>query len=144
MDEDVGGGKLRFELVMVGDDQLQAEAAGGLGLGHAGDAAVDRDHDRRAPGGDLGQGLGVEAVALFEPVRHVDFDGAAGQLQGLLEDGGAGDAVDVVVAVDADLAPAAGGVEQAVGGLAHAGQQVGRVQADERGVEEAAGVLGPA
>src|SRR3712207_7594009 len=51
------------------------------------------------------QGVGVEAVALLQAVRHVELDGGAEQLEGLHEDGRAGRAVHVVVAVDAD-APA--------------------------------------
>ena len=61
---------------MIGDDQLDAEVAGQrLRLGDAGDAAIDGDHELHALL-ELGvpASSAVEAVAFFEPMRHMKFD----------------------------------------------------------------------
>ena len=132
-------GQLLLHLVMIGDDQLQAEPARFLGLGQAGDAAIDRNHQRGARLGDLPQGLGVEAVTFLQAIGHVEIDTRPQQAQRLPEDGRARDAIGVVVAVDADAAAGAGGGVQALGGLGGAGQQLRRVQARQRRLKEAAG-----
>ena len=137
-----------LELVVVGDDQFQAEPAGLVGLGKAGDAAVHRDH-QLCPGlGDLPQRLRVQAVAFLQAVGHVEIDGLRShEVQALPEDRGAGDAVGVVVAVDADCPALAHGGEEPVGRGRHAGEETRREQAGERRIEEAArpvGVVEPA
>ena len=71
MDDRRGLGQHGPGLVMIGDDQLQAELARQGGLLDAGDAAIDRDQQVRlavAPGAD---GVGVQPVALLDAVRHV-------------------------------------------------------------------------
>ena len=110
---------------MVGDDQVQAELPRQRGLLDAGDAAIDGDHQsppcRRASDAD---GLGVQPVAFVDAVRNVIADLGAEHLQAEPEDGRAGHAVDVVIAVDDD--PLSGGdrLVDPPGGLAAAGQEL--------------------
>src|SRR5438046_5597635 len=85
MHEHVGGRKLALRLVMVRDDQLQAEPARLLGLGNAADAAIDRDDHLNAVVRELLQRFAVEAIALFEPVRYVVLDARAQQLKEIEE-----------------------------------------------------------
>ena len=66
---------------MIGDDQRQAEFAGGLGFGDAGDSAVDRDDHVAACGGDRSQRVVVEAVAFVDAVGDVRVGLRAEQLE---------------------------------------------------------------
>ena len=92
-----------LRLVMIGDDQLHAEPGRLVRFVEAGDAAIDGDDDVGAVLGELLQRLVVEAVAVVEAVRHVELDLGIEQVQAGQQDRGRGDAVHVVVAVDADL-----------------------------------------
>ena len=76
VDDHVGLGQLGADRVVVGDDQLDAQLARQPGLGDGRDPAVDRDDQlgRRAPSASLPQRLGVDAVALLDPVRDVIVD----------------------------------------------------------------------
>ncbi len=89
-------------VMVVGDDQVDAELLRELRLGDRGDAAVHGDHDLRAVGRELAQRGRVEAVALLVAVRDVRADRNAKVPERAHEDGRAGDAVDVVVPVDDD------------------------------------------
>ncbi len=131
-----------LELVVVGDDQFQPEALRLLRLFQAGDAAIDGDDQRGAVRRDLPQRIAVESVTLFEPVRHVQVRRGAEQAEDVEEDGGAGHAVHVVIAVDAQAAAGTDGGEDAVGCLGHARQQFRRMQSGQGSVEEAAGLGG--
>ena len=108
MDKGVRLGQLAVALrvVVIGDDQINAELSCDLGFFDRRDAAVDADDDVGALGRERFDGLGVEAVALFESVGDVGPDvgvRAADGHEGVVEDRRGGDAVDVVVAIDHDL-----------------------------------------
>lgn len=95
-------------VVVVGDDEIDAEFFGfGCG-GDGGDAAVDGDDDL---GSDILYGVGecfdggfVEAVAFFDAVGDVggDFGFWRDDSEHVDEDGGGGDAVDIVISEDDD------------------------------------------
>src|SRR2546425_12288757 len=89
-------------MVVVGDDEIDAELAREQGLAHGGDAAVDGHDDARPVRGELAERLAVEAVALLVAVRDVRADDRAELAERPDEDRRAGDAVDVVVPVDDD------------------------------------------
>ena len=135
-------GQRVLHLVVVGDDQLQPQPARLLGLGQAGDAAIDRDHQFRALFRDLAKRPGVEAVALFLAMGNVDVGPGPEQVERLQEDGRAGHSVHVVIAVDVDAPALVDGVEDSLGRKGDAGQQLRGVQAVEGGVEEATGLFG--
>jgi len=104
MNQRVGLRQGRLELMVIGDDEFQAQAACLLCFLNAGDAAID-GHDRfdsafRQPP----QGRAVEAVAVFQAIGDVEFDLGAEDAQAGEQDRGAGDAVDIVIAVHADSA----------------------------------------
>ena len=80
MDNNRRLGQLGAEGMVVGDDQFQAALAGGQGLGHAADAAIDGDHQRRPAVAPRLHGLAVQAVALIDAVRHVVADFGPQQL----------------------------------------------------------------
>src|SRR5438552_176368 len=89
-------------MVVVGDDEIDAELARERGLAHGGDAAVDGHDDARPIRGELAERLAVEAVPLLVAVRDVRADDRAELAERTDEDRRAGDAVDVVVPVDDD------------------------------------------
>ena len=113
--------------------------AGRLRLVDAGDAAIDRDHHLRSLPGERGERLAIQAVAFFEPMRHVVADVRAQQRQALPQQAGGRHAVDVVIAVDDDplagASPRAGCCSAAAVG---AGQQLGIAQRGQLGLEKVA------
>ena len=87
---------------MVGDDHVQPQRLRAGDLLDGGDPAVDREHELAALVGEPLDRLPRDAVALVEAAREVPVDVRAELAQtGDRERRGA-DAVDVVVAVDAD------------------------------------------
>ncbi len=104
-------------------------------LGGGSDAAVDGD-DELAFVGD-GVLEGVEDDALFEGVAVGDVveDVGADEAEELGEEGGGGDPVDVVIAVDEDVLFVFEGFEDAVDGFVHIGEELGVEEVGEFGVE---------
>jgi len=144
VDDGVGGGEIvdgGWGVVVIGDDEVDAGLSGGEGGLDGGDAAVDGDDDFGALGGERAEGVGVEAVAFVESVWDVGGDvGVRDEvIEGVEEDGGGGDAVNVVVAVDDDGLALASGVEEACGGAVHVGHGGGVVEVEEGGLEEVLG-----
>ena len=113
------------------------EALGELDLVASTDAAVDRDQEPGALGGERLDRLGRDPVAVAEAVGQPPDDVAAEQAQRLDDEEGGGDAVGVVVTVDGDaLAPAQRPVD-AGARLGHARQEKGVVHT-EVGMQEGA------
>ena len=127
--------------VVVGDDEVDAQALRGFSGGKGADAGVHADDEPNATLGGLLDDLVAHAVAFADAVRHVVVDLSAAQLQRRLEDDDGGGAVHVVVAIDEDGLAALDGGAQALHRRAKAGHQIGRVQVAERGIEELAGLL---
>ena len=90
--------------VMVRDDDVEAAF---FRLGHLGDGrdpAVDGEDEPAALVGEPGERLAADAVAFVEATRQMPGDLGAELAQEENGERGGGDAVDVVVAVDADPA----------------------------------------
>src|SRR2546425_12289499 len=87
-------------MVVVGDDEIDAELARERGLPHGGDAAVDGPDDARPVRGELAERLAVETVPLLVAVRDVRADDRAELAERTDDDRRAGDAVDVAVPLD--------------------------------------------
>ena len=136
------GGSVAVRLVMVGDDQIDAELARApRGLGAA-DAAVDRDDQRHALGMQPVDRRGLEAIAVLQPFGDEVDDVAAEQLERPAQDDGRGDAVDVVVAVDGDPLLAGQRLFEPRDRAVHVREPEGIVQLVERRVQEACRELG--
>ena len=136
MDDGRRLGQLRRRLVVIGDDQLQAELAGQGGLFHGGDAAIDRDQHRRlavAPGAD---GLDVQPISFLDAMGHIVADLGPQHLQTEPEDRRAGNAVDVIVAVDHDPPPGDNRLVHEPHRLGAAGQKLRIAQRRKLGIEE--------
>src|SRR6185437_15979787 len=67
-----------------------------------GDSTIDADDDLRAAVADLRDSLAVQAVAFFDAMGDVEIDVAAERPDRMPENGGGGDAIDVVIAVNDD------------------------------------------
>ena len=92
--------------MVVGHDHVHPELPGHLDLYCGGDAAVDREDEPDAVGRELLDRRGGDAVALLEAARQVPRHVGTDLSQREHGEGGGADAVDVVIAVDADfLAP---------------------------------------
>ncbi len=102
-------------------------------------AAVDGDEELGSGFDELADGVGVEAVAFVDAVGDVVIDVGSGGFEGVPEHGGAGDAVDVVVAIEGDFFVGADGVNDAIGGGVHVGEEIGGEEVFEFGVEEGGG-----
>jgi hypothetical protein len=97
-----GLGEVRGRMVVVRHDEIDAQVAGEERLVHRGHAAVDRDDHLRTVRRQVPQRRGVDAVALLVAVWDVRRDARAEPAESADEDGGTGDAIDVIVAVDDD------------------------------------------
>ena len=102
--------QLVVRLVVVGDDQVDAELARAPRGLDAADAAVDRDDQRHAVGVQPIDRRRLQAVAVAQPLGDEVHDVAAEHLERAAEDHGRGDAVDVVVAVNRDALAAGDGL----------------------------------
>ncbi len=125
------------DLVMVGDDKLQAQFAGQGRLGDAADSAIDADQQSlRVFLVQLPDGVAIEPVSLFEARRDVEVDAASRQLDAVPQEGRGRHAVDVVIAVDRDAALRTDGRNDPIGGVRDSRQDFRIVQAGELGVQE--------
>ena len=138
MDDRVGPRHRRADRVVIGDDQLDAQLTRQLGLAHRRDPAIDRDDqaglvfDRQ-----LAQGFGIDPVPFLDAVGDVVFNIAgAGQPKARPQDAGAAHAVDVVVAVNDDLAIVADRPDDSLGRVGRAGYQLGVEQTAQSSVEK--------
>ncbi len=106
--------------VVVGDDGVDPGSLQPRDLLEVGDAAVHGD-EQLAARGVLRHPLGVDAVAVLQPVGDEGLDVPAQLAQPQQQHGRAGDAVGVVVAVDEDALARADGALEALGGGGHGG-----------------------
>ena len=105
MNDGVGVRQPSGEFMVISYDEFQAESPGFQCFFASGDAAIHGDNNFHALLGQLPQRLGAQAVAVFQAIGHVKSHGQVENLQEPQEDGGAGDAVGVVVPVNADRQP---------------------------------------
>jgi len=103
---------------MIGDDQIDVVLTGDVGGGEVGDAAIDGYDQPRVILGELFNGFGVEAIAFVDAMGDIELDLGAGELEAVPEDGDAGDAIDVIVAIEDDfLFLFQGGLDSLYGGF---------------------------
>ena len=92
--------------MVIGDDHLEPARLRAGDLLDGGDPAVDRQDEPDALVRQSLERLARDAVALLEPARQMPADVRAELTQDEHGERGRADAVDVVVAVDADPLPA--------------------------------------
>ena len=123
-----GAGQLRLALVMVGDDQVDAQAAAELRFLVRRDAAVHRDDQVDLPARELADGDLIETVALLQPRGNIAGDAGAEASEKVGHQGGGGDAVHVVVAEYRNMLLSRHGQADAVRSRLHVFHQKRRVQ----------------
>ena len=94
--------QLRVGLVMIRDDEIDAQLARAPGRFDTADAAIDRDDERHAVGVQTLERLGLQTIAVLQPIRDEVDDVGAEQLQRAAKNDGRRNAVAVVVAMDGD------------------------------------------
>jgi hypothetical protein len=100
-DDRAVGQRLR-RTVVVGDDHVEPEALRFPHLDVRGDPTVDGEHEAVPVSGQTLQRLARDPVPFVEAAREVPVDVGTEVAQARDRQGGRADAVDVVVAVDAD------------------------------------------
>ena len=140
MHDDGGGRQLTLALVVIGDDQFEAQLVRFRGFVEARDAAIDGDDELRAVGLELLKRLRIQPVALFQAVRHVEIRFGADVAESLEEDGRSGHAVGIVVAVHRDAAAGLSGFPQFLSRLDGPRQFGRRTQPRERAFEKPLGL----
>ena len=88
---------------MIGDDQIDVVFLGDVGGGEVGDAAIDGNDQLCVVLGELFDSFGVEAITFVDAVGDVKIDVGVGEFEAVPEDGDAGDAIDVIIAIDDDF-----------------------------------------
>ncbi len=128
--------------MVIAHHRVDAEGARERDLAMAHPAAVDGDHH---PGTGLRQTAHARlahAVSITQPMRDVQDGLVAQRAQEPHQDGAAADAVDIVVAVDADALAATQGSDDALGRRRHLAEQHRRAQVFRQPcVEKRAGML---
>jgi hypothetical protein len=127
------------QAVVIGDDELKADLAGHVGLGHTGDPAVDRDDQVSSIGLEPPESVGIEAIPFVESVWHIPAGLGMNRLQTVEQDGGGRHAVGVVVAVDHNLPASFRCGQNAVGRVGHTDEFLGFPQVRHRGIEKSPG-----
>jgi hypothetical protein len=125
----------RVGLVVVGDDQIDAELARGIAAAFRANAAIHRDDDRAPPA--CSRSIGPAASRSRrggDPARSARLPRRA--LERAAQDHGGRDAVDVVVAVNGDALAARDGAEQAIDRRPHVAEQKRIVQLVECGLRK--------
>ncbi len=136
-DRQRAGNAVGSRQVMVGDDQVDAEALRGFGGGEGADAHVDADDEANACGCGAFDHIVAQIVAFANAVRHVKIGGASAEFDCRFQDDDRHGAIDVVVAVDEDGFFSFDGGVDAVDGGAKAEHFFGCVQMIERREQEA-------
>ena len=127
--------------MVVGDDHFEPACARLGNLRDGGDAAVDREHQPAALVGEPADRRARDAVALVEAARQVPVDVGAELAQEQDGERRRRDAVDVVIAVDADAPALRDRGADALARRAHVAEQE-RVVRRGSPVEERARFLG--
>src|SRR5258708_28854308 len=113
--------------MMVGDDEVEAEAARGFSGGKGANARINADDELDSSRGGLLNDIVLHAVAVTNAMGDVEISGAAEEFDHCLEDDNGGGAVNVIVAVNEDVFLAGNGVFPTKDGGRHAEHVIRRV-----------------
>jgi len=121
---------------MVRHDHPHSRRLGGLDAVVGADSAVTSQKELRPQSARDFDRAFMDAIAFFDAVGHVGLDPHADAGEEAVENGRAGDTVDVVVAVDEDKLASLLGAQDLVPGMGVVGQQARVVKVVEAGMEE--------
>ena len=114
--------------MVVGDDKVDAQLCGKVGLGYSGDAVVHRHNEPIALVVDGLDGVARQAVAIALAAGQHALDGGAHALEVLIQQCRGSHAVHVVVAEHHDGLAIVDGLPDALAGFFHIGEQGGVAQ----------------
>ena len=97
-----GRNALRAGKMMVGDDQVHAQAACRFRRSKGADAHIHTDNELDAGSGGPLDDVVTHVIAIADAVRNMEIGGAAAQLNRGLEDDDCGGAIHVVIAINQD------------------------------------------
>ncbi len=128
---------------MVRHHHVHTQAGGILDFFHSSDAGIHRNHQlaaslRQPPDGGL-----VESIAFAEPIWNIINAVRPLRTEILHQQGGAGDAVHIVIAIDGDFVAGGQRPPHFRYGLVHIRQQERVSQAVQRGVQKILGLPAP-
>jgi hypothetical protein len=136
IDDRDGIRQIAVGLVVVGDDEIEAQLARASRRVGAADAAVHGDDDLDALGVEPLERGRLQAVAIAEPLgdemRHLPAE----QLERTAQNHGGRDAVDVVITMNGDALAVGQGPQQPLDGAIHVGQPHRIEQVIERGLQK--------
>ena len=128
--------------MVVGDDEVEAEAARGFSFSECAHAGVDGDDDANAFGVGGFEHARLHAVAVAQAMRNMKADEAAEHFDGGFEQDDGDGAVDVVVAIEQDRLARGDGSFDALDGGGHAEHEKGIVEVGRFGIQEGEGFGG--
>ena len=128
--------------MVIGDDEVEAEAARGFSFSEGAHAGVDGDDDADAFGVGGFEHARLHAVAVAQAMRDVKADFTAEHFDGGFEKDDSDGAVDVVVAIEEDGLARGDGAFETVDGSGHAEHEERIVEVRGLGIEESEGLGG--
>ena len=137
-----GGRQFIGRAMMIGDDEPQAHLLGFLCGGVRADTAVDRHHRAATRLLELFQTLAVQAVPLVQTARNIVGNPDAHLGEKPAHESRGGDAVHVVIPVNADGASVSYRLQEVGDGFFHPFHQERIVQPRQGGVQELARLIG--
>ena len=122
--------------VVIGDHAVHAQMLRQIDQRAVGDAAVHR-HQQAAALRDSADGCLVQAVSLRVAIRQIDIHVCIQAAQMGVQNGGGGDAVHVVIAIDGDGGASCQVISNAIHGGAHVAEQIRVSQVVQRRMQKA-------
>ncbi len=106
--------------MVIGDDEVEAEAARGFSFSEGAHAGVDSDDDADAFGVSRFKNARLHAVAVAEAMRNVEANVTAEHFDGGFEKDDGDGAVNVVIAIEKDGLTRGDGALETIDGNGHA------------------------
>ena len=125
--------------MVVGDDEVEAEAARGFSFSEGAHAGVDGDDEADTVGVSRFKNARLHAVAFAEAMGDVKAGFTAEHFDGGFEQDDGDGAIDVVVAVEENGLAGGDGALEAIDGGGHAEHEEGIVEVRDFGIEEDVG-----
>jgi hypothetical protein len=128
--------------VVIGDDEIEAEAARGFSFSECAHAGVNSDDDADAIGVSRFKDAGLHSVAVAQTMGNVEADKTTEHFDCGFEQDDSDGAVDIVIAVKKDGLACGDGAFEAVDGGGHSEHEKGIVGVGRLGVQEGEGFGG--
>jgi hypothetical protein len=122
--------------MVVGDDEVEAEAARGFSFRECAHASVDGDDNAHTFGVSCFKDAGLHSVAIAQAMRNVKAHISAEHLDGGFKQDNGNGAVDVVIAVEENGLARGDGALDALDGGGHSEHEKGIVEVGRLWIQE--------